>query len=73
MVRAGSIIGFYFFPIVLAAVGLQYTLLTLSAVPAIGLLTALLIKWEPIGKDVDTEGMHYDEAVKNAAMSQSSK
>jgi len=67
MVRAGSIMGFYFFPIVLAAVGLQYTLLALSAVPAIGLITALLIKWEPIGKDVDTEGMHYDAAQKASA------
>lgn len=60
MVRVGSITGFYFFPIVLAALGLQQTLLVLSAVPAIGLATALIVKWEPIGKDVDTEGMSYD-------------
>lgn len=67
MVRTGSIIGFYFFPIVLAAVGLQQTLLVLSAVPAIGLFTALVLKWEPIGKDVDTEGMKYDAADQKVA------
>ena len=70
MVRTGSIGGFYFFPLVLAAVGLQQTLLILSAVPAIGLITALVLKWEPIGKDVDTEGMNYDAAVQKAAKSQ---
>lgn len=57
MVRVGSITGFYFFPIVLAALGLQYTLLVLSAVPAIGLITALTIKWEPVGKDIDSESI----------------
>jgi len=67
MVRVGSIIGFYFFPIVLAAVGLQKTLLVLSVVPAIGIFTALVIKWEPIGKDVDTEGMNYDAEVQKVA------
>jgi MFS transporter, putative metabolite transport protein len=57
MVRVGSIAGFYLFPIVLALLGLQQTLLIISAVPAIGLLTALAIKWEPVGKDIDSESI----------------
>lgn len=57
MVRVGSIIGFYFFPLVLAAVDLQKTLLFLALVPAFGLLSILAIKWDHAGKDVETEAL----------------
>lgn len=57
MVRTGSIIGFYLFPIVLALLGLQHTLLLISIVPAVGLITASAIKWEPVGKDLDKDSM----------------
>lgn len=60
MVRVGSIIGFYFFPLVLATVGLQKTLMFLAFVPAIGLLSVLAIKWDPVGKDVDTEALEIE-------------
>ena len=53
MVRVGSILGFYVFPLVLAAVGLANTLLFLTIVPVIGLIALLLIRWEPIGKDIE--------------------
>jgi MFS transporter, putative metabolite transport protein len=53
MVRVGSILGFYVFPLVLAAVGLTRTLLFLTIVPVIGLVALLLIRWEPIGQDVE--------------------
>jgi len=55
MTRVGSTIGFYFFPVVREYVGLGTTLLLLTVVPVLGLLTTLLIRWEPIGADVDTE------------------
>jgi hypothetical protein len=53
MVRVGSILGFYVFPLVLAAVGLTKTLLFLTAVPLIGLIALLLIRWEPLGQDIE--------------------
>src|SRR5215212_1726524 len=67
MVRVGSILGFYAFPLVLAAVGLAQTLLFLTIVPVIGLIALLLIRWEPIGQDV--EEMPESEAVALAAQS----
>ncbi|ULL15874.1 MFS transporter [Paenibacillus sp. H1-7] len=53
--RVGSILGFFLFPVVLAVAGLYNTLLLLAIVPVLGLLATLLIKWEPIGKDVENE------------------
>lgn len=45
VLRVGSILGFYIFPILLAAVGLQHTLLLLAIVPLVGLLGTVAIKW----------------------------
>jgi hypothetical protein len=67
MVRVGSILGFYVFPLVLAAVGLAKTLLFLTIVPVVGLIGLLLIRWEPIGQDV--EEMPEPEAAALAAQS----
>ncbi|UOF89634.1 MFS transporter [Fodinisporobacter ferrooxydans] len=53
--RVGSIIGFFFFPILLSDVGLSNTLLILTFCPVIGLLSGVLIKWEPNGKDLEKE------------------
>ncbi len=53
--RVGSIFGFYYFPLLRASIGLYPTLLALAVVPAIGLLTALLIRWDPTGRDLDIE------------------
>jgi MFS transporter, putative metabolite transport protein len=55
MVRVGSIIGFFIFPILVAAIGLSNTLLVISAAPIFGLLVVLFIKWDPTGKDLDNE------------------
>lgn len=46
VLRVGSILGFYIFPLLLAAVGLQHTLLVLALVPAVGLIGTLAIKWK---------------------------
>lgn len=53
MVRMGSILGFYVFPLVLAAAGLTRTLLFLAIVPTIGLIGLLLIRWDPIGQEIE--------------------
>ncbi|TVY09222.1 MFS transporter [Paenibacillus cremeus] len=53
--RVGSILGFFLFPVVLAAAGLYNTLLLLAIVPILGLIATLLIKWEPVGQDVENE------------------
>lgn len=55
VLRLGSIFGFYFFPLVLAASGLSRTLLILTVVPILGLLACLAIRWEPVGQDVEAE------------------
>jgi len=53
--RVGSIVGFFFFPLLIAAVGLYSTLLTLTVVPVIALVAILAIKWDPTRRDVDHE------------------
>jgi MFS transporter, putative metabolite transport protein len=53
--RVGSIMGFYFFPLLIAAVGLYATLLTLTVVPIIALAAVIAIKWDPPLRDVDQE------------------
>lgn len=53
MSRVGSILGFYVFPLVLAVVGLTQTLLILAVIPITMLAALLLIRWDPVGKDVE--------------------
>ena len=53
MVRVGSIMGFYFFPILVAAIGLRSMMLVLVLAPLLGLISALLIKWEPVGQSIN--------------------
>lgn len=55
MLRVGSTIGFFFFPLLRERVGLGTTLLLLVIVPLISLVTVLAIRWEPVGADVDAE------------------
>jgi MFS transporter, putative metabolite transport protein len=55
MLRAGSTIGFFFFPLVREHFGLGTTLLLLVIVPLVSLITTLSIQWEPVGADVDAE------------------
>jgi len=55
MVRVGSIIGLYFFPLMRATYGIQSTFLYLAAVPFAALLIVSALNWEPAGKDVESE------------------
>lgn len=66
MVRVGSILGFYFFPLVLAAVGLRSMMLYLAAVPLLGLIAVLSVRWEPMGQAVDEEDLAQEEALSAA-------
>lgn len=47
MVRVGSIMGFYFFPLIAAAVGLRATMMWMVFVPLAGLASCMLIRWSP--------------------------
>jgi MFS transporter, putative metabolite transport protein len=51
--RVGGIIGAYAFPVLLSAVGQRATIGYIALAPLIGLLFVLLIKWDPIGQDVE--------------------
>ncbi|HVW34274.1 MAG TPA: MFS transporter [Acidimicrobiia bacterium] len=55
MLRVGSITGFFFFPVVLTAVGFGGTFTLLAAVPLVIALVTLAIPWEPIGVDIEAE------------------
>ncbi len=51
--RVGGVIGSYSFPVLLAAQGVRITIGVIVLAPLIGLLAVIMIKWNPIGKDVE--------------------
>ena len=55
--RVGSIIGFYVFPLVVAAVGLSYTMIILAIVPLIIFITVLVARWDPKNVDVKADSV----------------
>lgn len=55
MVRVGTIFGLFFFPPLLAQIGLPKLMLALVLVPVGGLLSLWAIKWEPIGQQIESE------------------
>ncbi|MDB5607467.1 MAG: transporter Major Facilitator Superfamily [Bradyrhizobium sp.] len=55
MVRIGTIIGLFFFPPLLAQIGLSKLMLVLALVPLVGLLSLWIVKWEPIGSQIESE------------------
>jgi len=55
MVRVGTIIGLFFFPLLLAQFGLAKLMLALVLVPCTGLLSLWAIKWEPIGSNIESD------------------
>jgi MFS family permease len=64
MVRVGSITGFFFFPLLVASVGFYNMIGILMLAPALGLVAALLIKWEPVGATIDeSDEEHRADAV----------
>lgn len=55
MVKVGSIIGFYMFPLLKAFTGLYNTILIISIFPFIVLFITFFIKYDPTAKNVDDE------------------
>jgi hypothetical protein len=55
MVRIGTIIGLFFFPPLLAKIGLSNLMLALALSPLTGLLALWLIKWEPVGGSIEDD------------------
>lgn len=55
MLRLGSFFGFLFFPIVKSAFGFSTTFAVMAAIPFVIGVTTLLIRWEPIGVDIEAE------------------
>lgn len=53
MVRIGSILGFYFFPLLSASLGFYNMMGLLTLAPIIGLTASLLMNWEPVGERMD--------------------
>ncbi|WP_081416743.1 MFS transporter [Arthrobacter castelli] len=58
--RVGGMFGTFFFPVLLAAFGLDGTMLFLILAPAVGLVAALIIKWDPTNKGPEIEAEHDD-------------
>ena len=57
MVRVGSIAGLYFFPLMRASQGIEKTFLYLAIVPLVAFIIISMIRWEPVGKDIESEAL----------------
>ncbi len=57
MLRVGSIIGFLLFPVSLGALGFPATFALLALAPLAVVLVTLLIRWEPIGVDIEADAV----------------
>jgi putative MFS transporter len=55
MVRVGTIVGLFFFPPLLAEIGLSKLMAVLALVPLSALLSLAIIRWEPVGQNVEEE------------------
>jgi MFS family permease len=66
MVRVGSIMGFYFFPLVIAAVGLRMTMMWITLAPLCGLLGCLFIRWKPAAAESQGDAKGYVGNTKQA-------
>ena len=63
MIRVGTIVGLFYFPLVSSYFGLKNTFLFLLFVPLVMFFSLLILKWEPVGKDIDSEWSREDEAI----------
>jgi putative MFS transporter len=55
MIRVGSIIGFFAFPLLKLAVGTDHAILIIAIAPLVSLIITLIIKWDPTRVNVDDE------------------
>lgn len=66
VIRVGSILGFYLFPVLLSLAGLYRTTLLMILVPLAGLVVTLAIKWDPTGRDIESEESVLQSAIPGA-------
>lgn len=57
MLRVGSIVGFLAFPVLITSLGFTATFVLLAVAPVVVVAVTLAIPWEPIGVDIEAEGM----------------
>jgi MFS family permease len=55
--RVGGIVGAYAFPVLTAASGQRVTIAAIVVAPTVALVALLLIRWDPIGQDVDADAV----------------
>jgi putative MFS transporter len=67
MLRLGSVTGFFFFPVLIAALGFNRTFPLLAVSPLLIIVITLIIKWDPIGKDADLEAMELAKGIDQPA------
>ncbi|GAA4617318.1 MULTISPECIES: MFS transporter [Saccharopolyspora] len=54
--RVGGIIGAFAFPVLLDAQGMRFTIGAIVLAPLVAIAALLLIRWDPVGKDVEEHG-----------------
>ena len=59
--RFGSMFGTFVFPIIYGSYGLNKTMLILAVFPIIGVVVTTLIRWEPVGKDLEYEDQYIEK------------
>lgn len=59
--RFGSMFGAFVFPIIYGSYGLNKTMLILAVFPIIGVVVTTLIRWEPVGKDLEYEDQYIEK------------
>lgn len=55
MIRVGSIIGFFAFPVLKSLVGTDHAILFIAIAPLVALIITLILKWDPTRLNVDDE------------------
>lgn len=56
--RVGGIVGAAAFPILLDAQGMQFTIGAIVLAPLIAIISLIVIRWDPVGKDVEEHEEH---------------
>lgn len=54
--RVGGIIGAFAFPVLLEAQGMRFTIGAIVLAPLVAIVALLVIRWDPVGKDVEEHG-----------------
>ncbi|MEB3366597.1 MFS transporter [Saccharopolyspora mangrovi] len=54
--RVGGIIGAFAFPVLLEAQGMRFTIGAIVLAPLVAIVALMVIRWDPVGKDVEEHG-----------------